>query len=378
MFDQFDFKVTGLPDSSRVLRQEVRDFLKENLPEDYLPDSNFGAHESPEFSRKLGDNGWIGMPWPKVYGGQERSFLDRYVVTEELLAAGAPVGAHWIADRQSGPQLLRFGSEKQRQTYLPGIAKGELYFSIGMSEPDTGSDLASIRTKANKVNDGWLVNGTKLWTSGAHNNHYMITLVRTAPQTDSRHAGMSQFIVDLKNPNVQISAIKDLSGHHGFNQVVFDDVFISDEQVIGEPGQGWQQVMSELGYERSGPERFLSSFRVFVEFVRAVGEKPERKEAELIGRLAAHLSTLRNMSISVANTLESGKSPNVEASLVKDLGTNFEKELPELVRLAIADNSSPRFIQTLNQCILNAPSFTLRGGTREILRGVIARGLGLR
>jgi hypothetical protein len=378
MFQGLIFESTSLPDSEQELRREVRQFLKEALPEDYMPNSNFGVSESPEFSRKLGTKGWIGMTWPNAYGGQDRSFLERYIVTEELLAAGAPVGAHWIADRQSGPQLLRFGTQQQCQQYLPGIVKGECYFSIGMSEPDTGSDLASIRTRAAKVEGGWLVNGTKTWTSGAHSNHFMIALVRTSALGDNRHAGMSQLIIDLKDPNVHISAITDLSGHHGFNEVTFDDLFIPDDQVIGEPGNGWEQVMSELGYERSGPERFLSSFRVFVEFVRSVGPDPDRREAELIGRLACHLTILRQMSISVAGMLESGKSPNVEAALVKDLGTNFEKELPEMIRLAVPKSASRQFFATLQQSILEAPSFTLRGGTREILRGVIARGLGLR
>jgi len=378
MFQGLSFEATSLPDSEQELRREVRQFLQEALPEGFTPNSNFGASESPEFSRKLGSKGWIGMTWPKAYGGQGRSFLERYVVTEELLAAGAPVGAHWIADRQSGPQLLRFGTEQQCQDYLPGIVKGESYFSIGMSEPDTGSDLASIRTRASKVEAGWLLNGTKTWTSGAHGNHFMIALVRTSAPGENRHAGMSQVIIDLKDPNVHISAITDLSGHHGFNEVVFDDLFIPDDQVIGEPGNGWEQVMSELGYERSGPERFLSTFRVFVEFVRAVGPDPQRREAELIGRLASHLIVLRQMSISVAGMLESGKSPNVEAALVKDLGTNFEKELPEMIRLVMPGSASEQFIATLHQSILEAPSFTLRGGTREILRGVIARGLGLR
>lgn len=378
MFQGLKFESTNLPESEQELRCEVREFLKEALPPNYVPNSNFGVSESPEFSRKLGTRGWIGMTWPKAYGGQDRSFLERYIVTEELLAAGAPVGAHWIADRQTGPLLLRFGTEQQCQEYLPGIAKGDCYFSIGMSEPDTGSDLASIRTRATKVEGGWIVNGTKTWTSGAHNNHFMITLLRTSPQGENRHAGMSQVIIDLKDPNVHISAITDLSGHHGFNQVSFDDLFIPDSHLVGEPGNGWEQVMSELGYERSGPERFLSSFRVFVEFVRSVGPDPDRREAELIGRLASHLITLRHMSISVAGMLESGKTPNVEAALVKDLGTNFEKELPEMIRLVIPKKASKQFFATLERCILEAPSFTLRGGTREILRGVIARGLGLR
>jgi len=383
MFQGLQFDPTALPDSVHQLRREVREFDEAELQiaesnDNYLRNSDFNTGTSIEFSKKLADKGWVGMTWPKAYGGADRSFLERYVVTEEILAAGAPVSAHWIADRQSGPLFLKFGTEAQKQFYLPKIIKAECFFSIGMSEPDSGSDLASIKTNAKKVEGGWLLNGSKIWTSGAHMNHYMITLVRTEPQSDNRHAGLSQFIVDLSDAKVTISSIQNLSGDRGFNQVFFDDVFIPDEAVVGEPGNGWQQVMSELGYERSGPERFLSAFRVLVEFIRLVESKPTDAQLALIGKLTSHLVTLRRMSISVAAMLEDGKLPTVESALVKDLGNSYERLVPELIRQAAPMEKTQRFVDTLNQCILHAPAFTLRGGTREILRGVIARGLGLR
>jgi acyl-CoA dehydrogenase len=374
----FQFEPVALPPEAEALRKEVREFIDAELSPDYLRNSDFNAGESAELSRKLGERGWIGMTWPKQYGGSERSFLERYVVTEELLAAGAPVGAHWIADRQSGPQFLKFGTEAQREKYLPAITRGECFFSIGMSEPDSGSDLASIRSMATKTEGGYLLNGSKIWTSGAHMNHYMIALVRTEPASENRHAGMSQVIVDLKDPNVTVTGIKNLAGDTDFNQVFFDDVFIADDFVVGQPGNGWEQVMSELGYERSGPERFLSAFRVLVEFMREIGTEPNDEQAALVGRLLAHLITLRRMSISVAGMLQDGKMPNVEAALIKDVGNTYERMVPELIRQLVPGEVSPRFVDTLNQCVLHAPSFTLRGGTREILRGMIARGLGLR
>ncbi len=378
MFQGLTFEPFKLPAETESLREEVRAFVKDALDEDYLPNSDFNTGESATFSKKLAEKGWIGMTWPKEYGGGERSFLERYVVTEELLAAGAPVGSHWIADRQSGPLMLKFGTEEQRQRFMPKIAAGEYFFSIGMSEPDSGSDLASIRTSATRVDGGWNLNGSKIWTSGAHNNHYMVTLVRTEPPSENRHAGMSQFIVPIQDENVTVRGIKNLAGDEDFNQVFFDDVFIPDDLVVGEPGNGWAQVMSELGYERSGPERFLSAFRVLVEYAREVGAEADAGHTALIGRLASHLITLRRMSISVAGMLEAGGVPTTEAALVKDLGNRYERMVPELIRSLADDGMSPRFADTLNQCILHAPSFTLRGGTREILRGVIARGLGLR
>ncbi|MGB0693405.1 MAG: acyl-CoA dehydrogenase, partial [Pseudomonadales bacterium] len=223
-----------------------------------------------------------------------------------------------------------------------------------------------------------LLNGSKIWTSFAHTNDYMVTLVRTEPPSENRHAGMSQLIVDLKNPAVKVTGIQNLAGDEDFNQVFFDDVFIPDDMLVGEPGNGWEQVISELGYERSGPERFLSAFRVIVEYAREVGTEASDEQAALLGRLVSHLVTLRRMSISVAGMLEAGETPITEAALIKDLGNTYERLVPEIIRTVVDENTSRRFIDTLNECILHAPSFTLRGGTREILKGVIARGLGLR
>ena len=373
------FDRVTLPDNTAELRREVRDFLANYDGELPRPNSDFGSGYDPEFSARLGERGWIGMTWPEAYGGGGRSFFERYVVTEELLAAGAPVTAHWIADRQSGPLLLRYGTEAQRREYLPRITKGRCFFSIGMSEPNSGSDLASVRTTASAAGGGWLLNGTKLWTSGAHRNHCMIALVRTEPPSENRHAGLSQFIVDLKGPGIEVRPIRNMAGDDDFNEVVFTDAPVPSGNLVGEPGNGWEQVISELGYERSGPERYLSAFRVFVEFVRACGTSPAPYQAAAIGRIAAHLVTLRRMSMSVAGMLEGGKSPNVEAALVKELGNDFEKLLPEIARLSLPPNvESAGFREAHADTLLRSPSFTLRGGTREILRGVIARGLGLR
>ncbi len=376
------FDAIELPEGTEALREEVREFIAANEDLIGTPNSDFTTGHDPEFSARLGEQGWIGMTWPKTYGGGERSFFERYVVTEELLAAGAPVSAHWIADRQSGPLLLRFGTEAQKNRYLPDIIRGQSYFSIGMSEPNSGSDLASVRTTAVRDGDGWRINGTKLWSTDAHRNHFIIALVRTDPASE-RHAGLSQIIVDLKEDGAQVRPIRNMGGGEDFNEILFDDVYVPLDRVVGEPGNGWQQVTSELAYERSGPERFLSAFRVLVAFTQAAGATPSPEAAAVIGRAAAHLTTLRRMSISVAGMLEEGKSPEVEAALVKALGNDFEKLLPEMVRLAVPEGGDldagwAEFRARYADTLLLSPSFTLRGGTREILRGVIARGLGLR
>ena len=300
-----------------------------------------------------------------------------------MLASGAPVSGHWIADRQSGPLLLRVGSEAQKRAILPRIAAGECMFCIGMSEPDSGSDLASVRTRATPADGGFRVNGTKLWTSNAHRADYMILLARTGEAGEQRHAGLTQFLVELKAMRgISIRPVPNLAGEHHFNEVSFQDAFLPADAVLGEVGAGWAQVTSELALERSGPERFLSSFTLLVELARALGPAPSERARIALGRVVAHLLALRRLSRSVAGMLQAGENPALQAALVKDLGTTLEQEIPEIARQLVEeepDQGSTRdFVAVLAQTVMNAPSFTIRGGTREILRGMIARGLGLR
>ncbi|WP_346771343.1 acyl-CoA dehydrogenase family protein [Bradyrhizobium sp. 192] len=365
------------------MRHKVRAFLKEERD-----GRRYAAHRTswstfdPEFSKRAAKAGFIGMTWPKRYGGGEYSNLQRFVATEEMLAAGAPGGAHWIADRQSGPQILKHGSERARELILPRIAAGECYFGIGMSEPDSGSDLAAARTKADKVEGGWVINGTKIWTSNAHRVHYLIVLARTEPPSENRHTGLSQFIVDTGSEGIEIRPIMNLSGGHEFNEVFFKNCFVPDDMMIGKPGEGWTRVTGELAFERAGPDRFMSDIRLLVELVDKIGREPNERQAVEIGRLAAHFATLRRMSSSIAGLLERGESPVTEAALVKDVGTAFEREVPEAVRKLLPVEASldddDEYSQAMAHVLLHAPSFTIRGGTPEILRGMIARGLGLR
>lgn len=379
----FKFEPCDLPPETETLREEVRTFLNEALKDrPPVERAHTWSGSDPAFSRLMGERGWIGMTWPKAYGGHERSAFERYVVLEEMLAAGAPVGAHWIGDRQSGPLLLNFGTEEQRQLILPKVARGELFFCIGMSEPDSGSDLAAARTRADKVEGGWRVNGTKLWTSGAQRAHYMIGLFRTSSDPDNRHSGLSQFLVDMKTDGISVRPIADLTGNAHFNEVVFEDVFVPDNMIIGPEGGGWDQVRAELAFERSGPERYLSSYLLLVELIRELSKDGSSSAAAEIGRLVAQLASLRQMSLSVAGMLNAGENPALEASVVKDLGAVFEQGLPvrahELIGAEPTIGTGSDYDQVMGLLTQITPSFSLRGGTREILRGIIARGLGLR
>ena len=379
----FRFAPYDLPSSSTALRAEVRAFVLQQLSDRPARElARSWSSYDPAFSLALGKRGWLGMTWPKEYGGHGRSAAERYVVVEELLAAGAPVGAHWIADRQSGPLLLRFGTEAQKRALLPGMARGETFFCIGMSEPNAGSDLASVRTRARKVEGGWRIDGQKVWTSGARTAHQMIALVRTGEE-EQRHAGLSQFLIDLKtSEGLTVRPIADLTGATHFNEIFFDSVFAPDEALLGREGDGWQQVTSELAFERSGPERYMSCMRLMIEFLRAVGSTPTESETLLIGRLTAELWTLRQMSMSIAGQLEAGENPATEAAIVKDLGTSFEQGMPKAIQALTRDemdlSADTPFAQALSYLLQSAPSFSLRGGTREILRGIIVRELGLR
>lgn len=376
--DRFRFPVVSENEARAALRAEVRAFLDAELAA-LTPEArahSWNGH-SPAFSRTLGQRGWLAMTWPKMHGGHERSALDRLVVIEELLAAGAPVAAHWIADRQTGPLLLKFGTPEQQAAYLPAIARGELYACIGMSEPAAGSDLAALTTRARPVEGGWRISGTKLWTTFAHKAHVMLLLCRTGE--GQRHEGLSQLLVPMDSPGLSVRPIIDLMGEHHFNEVHFDDVFVPADALVGAEGNGWAQVMSELAYERSGPERFLSTLVLAEELVAALPTDDARAHAP-IGRLAAHLMVLRLMARGMAALLEAGEDPALEAAMVKDLGASFEQSIPEVARslLPLIPDPPAALLATLDATVHIAPMVSLRGGTREILRGIIARGLGVR
>ena len=317
------------------------------------------------------------MALPRRYGGAERGVVERFIVVEELLRWGAPVRYHWVADRQTGPLIMRYGTEALRERFLPAICAGEVSFSIGMSEPEAGSDLAAVQTRASRSEGGWLVSGCKLWTGGAHENDWCVVLCRTSIE-DDRHRGLTQLIVDLRAPGVSVKPIAYLDGSEFFNEVRLDDVFVADELVVGEVGAGWAQNTSELSFERAGPERWLSTYLVAEEYLREHGAAGERAQAAL-GEAVAGWWGLRALSLSVARLLDDGHAPAAEAALVKELGTRFEQDVVDAIwRLAPHDPdpaSESLFERLLAAAILGAPSFTIRGGTNEILRSVAARAL---
>ena len=380
------FRSTELTAGELALRADVRAFLEDELPRgSFEPGLGMNAAKDPSFSKKLGARGWLGMALPKRYGGHDRSAVDRFMVVEELLRWGAPVGHHWVADRQSGPVIARYGTEEQKHRFLPGIAAGELSFCIGMSEPDSGSDLASLTTRAVRDGDGWVVTGRKIWTTFAHVHDWMILLCRTSPVQDAgdKRGGLTQLLVDLHSPGLTITPIPFIDGTSDFAEVAFEEVFVPDAHVLGEVGAGWTQNTSELAFERGGPDRWLSTYLVVEELVRAYADRdtldaPD-EVVDLLGRAGATYWVLHNLSLSVARAVDEGRAPSVEAALVKEMGTRFEQDVVDAVLGCldgppVAPGRNP-FERLLVAATLTAPSFTLRGGTNEILRSVAAKGL---
>ncbi|MCX6488102.1 MAG: acyl-CoA dehydrogenase family protein [Mycobacterium sp.] len=387
MADDFAALCANEPELAK-LRGGLRDFLAADRTEfGWQPavDAWLSDWDEP-FSARLGDAGYLGLTIPKEYGGQGLGHLHRYVVAEELLACGAPVAAHWIADRQVGPGLLSYGTEEQRRRILPKIAAGRYFSAIGMSEPQAGSDLAAAATKAVRTDGGWVLSGTKVWTSGAHLAHQVVVLARTSPlDPQHRHAGFSQFIVPTDSPGLDISPIVLMSGEQHFNEITFNEVFIDDTNFLGKEGDGWRQVTAELSFERSGPERILSTAPMITALVRVLAEQPEVDDhtAAAVGDLLARLISLRQLSVSVARALADGRPQVNEAALVKDLGTRFEQESVQLAAdlLSYVDSDAPgraAVADLIEVAGLHAPMFTLRGGTNEVLRGMVAKGMGVR
>ena len=377
----------ALTDAQSTLREEVRGFLDGTLRPEDARDDGWIVGFSREFSRALGARGWIGYTWPKRYGGAEGSYLERLIITEELLRAGAPVGAHWLADRQIGPALLAYGNEEQRLELLPSIAKGELFFCIGMSEPNAGSDLASLRTRAVEDGDFYVIDGHKIWTTNAHEAEYCYLVARTDPSA-AKHKGISEFLLDMKSPGITVRPIVDMAGEHHFNEIFFEGVRIHRRWLVGEKNRGWYQIASQLDYERSGIERLMSNYPILGAITRYVQETGQARRELVRHRLAQlHIEFTmgRFLVYKVAWLLTQGVVPNAESAAAKAYCTEFEQRLAQAASelmggygQLLPGSHQARLHGRIARAYLYAPAYTIQGGTSTILRNIIAtRGLGL-
>lgn len=245
------------------LRREAKEVAKQAV-------ATYGRHNdswmngySREFSRELGARGWLGMTWPTEFGGGGREPIDRLIVGEELISAGAPIAASWFGDRQMGPALIQYGTVQQQRDFLPGILSGDTTWCIGMSEPNAGSDLASLATSAVLDGDEWVINGQKIWTSfGAHAD-YCYLICRTSSD-GLPHAGISEIIVPMGTPGVEVRQITDMTTNRHFCEVFYSDARVPKDNLVGSLGGAFKQTMRQLEHERGGIDRLVSNYALFL------------------------------------------------------------------------------------------------------------------
>ena len=381
-----DFKLSP---AQEAFREEIRGFLRSELAAEprRIREDGWVVGFSRAFSEKLGRRGWLGLTWPLEYGGQARSVLERLILTEELLRAGAPVAAHWLGDRQVGPSILRFGTAEQRREILPRITSGAIVFCVGLSEPNAGSDAAAVTTQAVEDGDGFVIRGQKIWTSFAHQADYCYLVART-DASGPKHKGISEFIVPMATPGITVRPLLDMTGEHHFNEVFFEDVRVPRTALIGQKDRGWYQIAVQLDYERGGIERVLSNWPLLEDALAALRGSAGLRDPVMRDRLAGlrvDLEIARLMVYRIAWLADHGRVPNVEAAVAKSFGTELEQRIAETVAglfqmsaLGLAGTARAALGGRVARAVLYAPAYTIQGGTSNILRNIIAhRGLGL-
>lgn len=317
-----------------------------------------------DFSKELGRRGWLGMTWPVEYGGGGKSALERFAVTEALIGIGAPIAASWVGDRQIGPTLLAFGTEEQKQTHLPPMIEGRVTWCIGMSEPDAGSDLASIRTKATPDGDHYVVEGRKTWTSFAASAEHIYLIARTDPESRG-HRGLSEFIVDMNLPGIHITPVMDATGESHFCEVEFDAVRVPARNLVGTRDNSWRQVMSQLEHERGGIDRLLSN-RALYEWALARADVSDSVTRDEIARLEGDYRIGRLLILREVL----GQAPRSFSAATKIFCTEHEQRVADFV-LRTAGTSALVAGRPARGA-LYAPAYTIQGGTSNILRNVLA------
>lgn len=377
-------------------RQEIKDFLETEIKQGRWKPTIDGwimGHD-PDFSRRVARKGWIGLTWPKEYGGQGRSFLDRLILTEELLRYGAPAACHWFSDRQIGGSILKHGTEEQKNELLPKVINGEMYVGLGMSEPEAGSDLASLKTRAVRKDDHYIIEGQKTWTSGGRHMNYLYLLARTDSSV-AKHRGLSEFIIPRDLAGITISPIIDITYHEAWNEVFFDNVSVPKTCLIGKENGGWTQVMEQLAYERSGMERLMANYPLFdglIDYLKChrrngklLAEDPLVREK--LTRLHVYFEIGRLFMYRVAFVMDQGRSPEWEAAMSKAYATTFEQRLAvEALEIIgpygqLAPETGSKWVKIdgmAHHSYLSSKGYSLQGGTTEVLKSIIAlRKLGL-
>ncbi len=323
----------------------------------------------PQVARELGRRGWLGMCWPRRWGGHERPPIERFAVVEALISHGAPLASCWFPDRQIGPTLLQFGTDEQRDEFLPDIVAGRAAWCIGMSEPDAGSDVASLRTRATRHGEGWRIEGTKIWTSGAAEADWCYVIARTDPDA-SPHAGLSEFIVDMHAPGVTVRPIRDMTDDRHFCEVVFENVAVPESRRVGRLHGAFRQIMRQMEHERGGIDRLVSNRRLYLDAVATLRDPPHvaphalphlRQEFASLeaGYRIGRLMVLREVL---------GQAPKGYSAVTKTWCTEFEQRVAAFC-VAVAGPAAMLWGRAARN-ICYAPGYTIMGGTTEILRNI--------
>ena len=325
---------------------------------------------SKEFSRELADEGWIGMTWPAEYGGGGRHPLERLIVGEALIKAGAPIAASWFGDRQVGPTLIAHGSTDQRSHYLPSILSGEATWCIGMSEPNAGSDAAALRTTARRDRNEWVINGQKVWTSFAAVANFCYLICRTG-ESGTRHDGISEIIVPMTCPGIEVRPIKDMTANSHFCEVFFDDVRVPVENLVGAEGAAFKQAMRQLEHERGGIDRLVSNFLAY----RTGLEHADVSNPIIRQQIASLEAGYRIGRLMVIREVLS-QAPLGFSAATKTFCTEHEQRVAQFVWEALG--ATGMMGGPVTQGLTYSQSYLIMGGTVEILRNIVAeRILGL-
>ncbi|CAN5455628.1 acyl-CoA dehydrogenase family protein [soil metagenome] len=358
------------PDELVALRREAEEVAAKGAAGREVLEASWINGADRAFSKALGERGWLGMTWPVEHGGHGRTPLERFVVYEAMIAAGAPIAATWFCDRQMGPSLLTFGTDEQRRRFLPDMVAGVAAWCIGMSEPDAGSDLASLRTRATRDGDSFVVSGQKVWTSFAASADWCYLICRTDPDSKA-HLGLSELIVDMQSPGIEVRPIVDLTGDRHFSEVRFDDVRVPADHLVGELHGAWKQTMRQLEHERGGIDRLLSNRALYRDtLARIDGTDPlvrqEIAELESFYRIGRHL-VLREVL---------GQAPRSFSAATKAACTTFEQRVAQFCFRAWGADGL--LWNRVSRDVCYASGYTIQGGTNNVLKNIIGeRVLGL-
>lgn len=359
------------PDELKALAAEAADWVAEATDDLFTTDDGWLVGYSKEFTRRLAAKGWIGMTWPVEAGGDGRSEAERFTVTEQLLLGGAPMAGSFFPDRQIGPVLLAYGSKEQQERFLPAMRAGESQWCIGMSEPDAGSNVAGIRTTGVRDGDRFIVNGQKIWTSGALTADYCYLICRTDPDAPA-HKGMSEFVVDMSSPGITVKPIKDASGDAHFNEVFFDNVEVPVDHLVGEINNSFGQTMRQLEHERGGIDRLASNQRLYLDS-RHLADTTDPRVRQQMARIETGYRIGRDMVL--RNVLK--QTPFAQySSITKTWCTEFEQEVAGFV--GDIAGAETMLWNRISRNVVYAPAYTIMGGTTQILRNIMGeRILGL-